>query len=277
MALTLSNAGISSGSLIEAAHVSQSIDALTGVEAYDITISGSLTTTGSVYFNGLGTSSATNILTYNPSTKKIFNTSSFNWIPGTALTASYVNLVAGPNININQVGTAFGISASLTSSYAPFNNFTGSYNTGSFTGSFTGSLLGTASYINLVAGPNIEINHTNNVFEITQSININNLNGVLITASLDTGSIKFTKYDNSTFNVPIPYPPYQGYLYDNIPIGNAPFNPLQLSGGHVKVATIAQLVTPSLPETVVFYLPTSSINIGDTIEIFVHFSPNIIP
>jgi hypothetical protein len=44
MALTLSNAGISSGSLIEAAHVSQSIDALTGVEAYDITISGSLTT-----------------------------------------------------------------------------------------------------------------------------------------------------------------------------------------------------------------------------------------
>ena len=53
MALTLSNTGISSGSLIEASHVSQSIDALTGVVAYDITISGSLTTTGSLYFSGL--------------------------------------------------------------------------------------------------------------------------------------------------------------------------------------------------------------------------------
>lgn len=63
MALTLSNTGISDSSTIEAAHISQSIDALTGTKAYDIIISGSLNLTGSVQsLNGytgslLGTSS----------------------------------------------------------------------------------------------------------------------------------------------------------------------------------------------------------------------------
>jgi len=47
MAKTLSKTGITSGSKVEAWHVTQSIDAFTGVEAYDITLSGSLTVTGS--------------------------------------------------------------------------------------------------------------------------------------------------------------------------------------------------------------------------------------
>ncbi len=38
---------------IESWHVSQSVDALTGAEAYDITISGSLELTGSFSVNGL--------------------------------------------------------------------------------------------------------------------------------------------------------------------------------------------------------------------------------
>ena len=42
MAKTLSNSGIGTGDLIEPGHITQSIDALTGVGAYDITISGSL-------------------------------------------------------------------------------------------------------------------------------------------------------------------------------------------------------------------------------------------
>lgn len=46
MAKTLSKAGISTTSTIEAGHVSQSIDAFTGIDAYDITISGSLTING---------------------------------------------------------------------------------------------------------------------------------------------------------------------------------------------------------------------------------------
>jgi hypothetical protein len=46
MAKTLSKTGISTTSTIEAGHVSQSIDAFTGIDAYDITISGSLTING---------------------------------------------------------------------------------------------------------------------------------------------------------------------------------------------------------------------------------------
>jgi len=48
MALTLSKTNIANGNTIQAADVSQSIDALTGTVAYDITISGSLQLTGSV-------------------------------------------------------------------------------------------------------------------------------------------------------------------------------------------------------------------------------------
>ena len=56
---TLSNNGITTGEIIEALQVSQSIDAFTGADAYAITISGSLeitgslVTTGSMYFQNL--------------------------------------------------------------------------------------------------------------------------------------------------------------------------------------------------------------------------------
>lgn len=49
MAKQLSKAGILEGLLIEAHHVTQSIDAFTGDVAYDITLSGSYTLTGSMY------------------------------------------------------------------------------------------------------------------------------------------------------------------------------------------------------------------------------------
>jgi hypothetical protein len=42
MALTLSNQGIAAGQIVKASEISQSIDAFTGAEAYDITLSGSL-------------------------------------------------------------------------------------------------------------------------------------------------------------------------------------------------------------------------------------------
>jgi hypothetical protein len=46
----LSNIGITSGSKVEAGHVTQSIDAFTGEQEYDIFLSGSLTITGSLIF-----------------------------------------------------------------------------------------------------------------------------------------------------------------------------------------------------------------------------------
>ena len=63
MAKTLSNSGITSNDTIQAGHVTQSIDALTGTEAYDITISGSLsvigTTSGSFIGDGTGLTGVT--------------------------------------------------------------------------------------------------------------------------------------------------------------------------------------------------------------------------
>lgn len=48
MALTLTKTGITTGGTIQAYHVTQSIDAFSGTAAYNITLSGSLTLTGSV-------------------------------------------------------------------------------------------------------------------------------------------------------------------------------------------------------------------------------------
>lgn len=77
MACTLSNTGIQQGLVIFSQHVSQSVDAFTGAEAYDITISGSLEVTGSVTLSGscnnirivgIPNTAQDNILAYNCNT-----------------------------------------------------------------------------------------------------------------------------------------------------------------------------------------------------------------
>jgi len=55
MAKTLNKTGIITGNTVEAYHVTQSIDAFTGIEAYDISLSGSLNITGSNITNGIVT------------------------------------------------------------------------------------------------------------------------------------------------------------------------------------------------------------------------------
>jgi hypothetical protein len=52
MAKTLSKSGIVTGYDVNAWHITQSVDAFTKVEAYDITVSGSFTVTGSVNVRG---------------------------------------------------------------------------------------------------------------------------------------------------------------------------------------------------------------------------------
>jgi hypothetical protein len=52
MANTLSKTGITNNSTIEAWHVTQSVDAFTGINAYDVTISGSFTVTGPTNISG---------------------------------------------------------------------------------------------------------------------------------------------------------------------------------------------------------------------------------
>jgi hypothetical protein len=80
MACTLSNTGIQAGCTILATQVSQSINAFTKAEAYDISISGSLIVTGSTFFSssngaiylqGIGQNTQNNVLTYNCSTGNV--------------------------------------------------------------------------------------------------------------------------------------------------------------------------------------------------------------
>jgi len=109
MALTLSKTGITTGQTIQPFHVTQSVDAFTGLTAYDITISGSLTLTGSVSSqNGItgnlvGTSSwATNAIVSN--TVRPSNTvSNFGYtvpyLSGTGSTATLFYSTTGPRYN----------------------------------------------------------------------------------------------------------------------------------------------------------------------------------
>lgn len=134
MALTLNKIGITTGNTVEAYHVTQSIDAFTGNEAYDISLSGSFHMTGSVFITGLTTTYQPDIVTIDPTTGQLYYTSSLS-LPlsvlsaSHAVTASYVNLVAGPNTTINQVGSQFQISASA--GFPNGNQYEVQYQTGS--------------------------------------------------------------------------------------------------------------------------------------------------
>ena len=77
MAKELSKSGISTGQDILAGHVTQSVDALTGIEAYDITISGSTTISGSLSITPTQASSGVNVLTVD-GTGRVFKTGSYN-------------------------------------------------------------------------------------------------------------------------------------------------------------------------------------------------------
>jgi len=105
MAIVLSKSGITTTNTIEAWHVSQSVDALTGTEAYNITISGSLTV--------IGPATATSF------TGSLLGTASY---ASRALTSSYAISAS------YALSSSYAVSASyaLSASYA-FNSTTASY------------------------------------------------------------------------------------------------------------------------------------------------------
>jgi hypothetical protein len=126
---TLSNIGITSGSKVEAWHVTQSIDAFTGTKQYDILLSGSLTVTGSLIFNQisnniLGTSSLSTTSSY----AVLSSTSNHSLVTEVADNETYILTFSHPSLDI----------ASSTSYYIGNGNIT-------TTGSFSPSYLGTIS------------------------------------------------------------------------------------------------------------------------------------
>jgi len=130
MALNLSTTGITDGQVITAAQITQSIDALTGVEAYNITISGSFAmganTTGSGTYNrSIQSLQVINDATI-PLTDRDYNIALFNSTSSAATVLKYSG--TGPSFNpvtetlkvTNLLGTAsFCASSSLaqTASY----------------------------------------------------------------------------------------------------------------------------------------------------------------
>jgi hypothetical protein len=118
---TLSKSGIIDGATVQPWHVTQSIDALTGTTAYDITISGSLTLTGSIkslngYTGSLhGTSSwaqtsSISLSTVSSSYSSVAEVISGAYVPSGNVTSTSVSLkcVAGyGNIPVGGGGANF--------------------------------------------------------------------------------------------------------------------------------------------------------------------------
>ena len=112
MASTLNKTGITTGGTVEAYHVTQSIDAFTGIKAYDISLSGSFNMTGSI----IGQPGTINPLTASFAQTASYVTGSIfagaNRVTSAsyALSASYApgggvtQIVAGPNITITSTG-----------------------------------------------------------------------------------------------------------------------------------------------------------------------------
>ena len=175
MALTLSKVGISQNNVIEAFHVTQSIDALTGTEAYDITISGSFTlsggTTGSGYF-----ASAVAANSIRPQNVTANTDYTMAYLSGTGSVATMYYSALGPTYNpISETITSTNFEG--TASYAT----TASY---AETSGAPSEVLGTTypsasgaapSLIKLVAGADQTGNAPNTV-----AINITELTGKIL-------------------------------------------------------------------------------------------------
>jgi hypothetical protein len=124
MALTLSQIGIETTNTVEAWHVTQSIDAFTGAEAYDITLSGSLTlqngTEGAdrvAVSNGFGEISFTDSITASlQGTASYADSASYTNSASYALTASYA-LSSSYAVTASYANTTTSASYALTASY----------------------------------------------------------------------------------------------------------------------------------------------------------------
>jgi hypothetical protein len=138
MALNLSTTGIVDGQIIKAAQVTQSIDALTGTVAYDITISGSFSltggTTGSGTFNRSIQTSQVEPNTVIPLTNREYSVAFFNSTSSTATPLKWSG--TGPSFNpvtetltvTNFQGTAsFCASSSLAQTASYFGGFTSQF------------------------------------------------------------------------------------------------------------------------------------------------------
>jgi hypothetical protein len=132
---TLSKLGITNGSTIQPSHVTQSVDAFTGLASYDITLSGSLTLTGSL--NQSGSIRVSNAVTASSFTGSFTGSFSGSHFGTASLTGSFTGSFVGP-----LAGTASGanfINNSPTPSYLPSGSIGVNFLNGAF-GVLAGSI-----------------------------------------------------------------------------------------------------------------------------------------
>jgi hypothetical protein len=163
MAKTLTQVGIETGTTVEAYHVTQSIDAFTGAEAYDIFLSGSFNMTGSIN----GQSGLINPLTasYAISASRAIS-ASFVTSASYAISASHAISASFVTSASHAISASFVTSASyaISASRAISASFVTSASY-----AISASHAISASYVNLKAGPNITINRVDSSFEISSS------------------------------------------------------------------------------------------------------------
>ena len=165
MAKNLSNNGIVLNQTIYPQHVSQSVDAFTGADDYDITVSGSFTVTGSTAIKGdvnidgpttmygnvvapnLTSTAQSNVVTFNPINGQLYYTASNAISPATASNA----VSASYSATASYAEYAVSASYASTASWA-INAITASYVTTAQTASYvlnavSASYASTASYV----------------------------------------------------------------------------------------------------------------------------------
>jgi hypothetical protein len=195
MAKTLSKTGITTGNTVEAFHVTQSIDAFSGTDAYDITLSGSLIVSGSVSINSLEATAQNNVVTYNTSTGKLFYTAS-STLDTTVDTSSFVTNDQTSSFIVESETGSFYISSSAVLNVITFNQGNGT--TDIITVDTGSSTLDTSSFVTNDQTSSFATNASTASLLITAShipLNTSPFGAV-------PGNIRFTKGDNTTtFNV----------------------------------------------------------------------------
>lgn len=119
----LSNIGITSGSKVEAGHITQSIDAFTGEQEYDIFLSGSLNITGSLIFPQITNNISGNSSYSNTSAYSLYSsTSDHSLVTSEAGNQTTIVTFTHPQINISASATYYIGNGNITT--------TGSFNPG---------------------------------------------------------------------------------------------------------------------------------------------------
>ena len=172
MAKILSKAGITTSGTVQAGHVSQSIDAFAGLEAYDITLSGSFNmVSGSItgqpgVINNLTASYA--IVALTEITKEV--SSSFADLAA--------NLTMEPSIVVTQITASSNISSS------------GTIVASNFSGTTSGTNTGDQNILNLaITGSNVIFNNITASGDISSSGTVTAAAAVLTTADINGGTV----------------------------------------------------------------------------------------